>query len=137
MFDGFPGEACLLERPVSPRARRGEAAYIAGALAEDQVSAHYQNRGYDLLARRWRGQAGEIDLVFGHGDMVIFVEVKKSVTLARAAERLSRRQMDRICLAACEYCDALPTGMLTEMRFDAALVDQIGGIEIIENAFGA
>ncbi len=137
MFDGLTGEVGFLDRPVSPRARRGEAAYFSGVLAEDQVADHYAGRGYRVLARRWRGQAGEIDLVLGHGVTVVFVEVKKAITLARAAERLSRRQMDRICLAASEYCGTIASGMLTEMRFDAALVDEIGGIEIVENAFGA
>ena len=74
-------------------------------------------------------------MILRKGDQYIFVEVKASKDFARAAERLSRRQMDRICLAACEYCGTLPTGQLTDMRLDAALVDQFGRIEIIENAF--
>ncbi|MDO5659087.1 MAG: YraN family protein [Paracoccus sp. (in: a-proteobacteria)] len=105
-------------------------------MAEDVAERHYRANGYELLERRWRGKGGEIDLIFRLGDAIIFVEVKASGDFLRAAERITRRQMDRICLAACEYCDDQPNGSLTEMRFDAALVDAKGCIDVIENAFG-
>ncbi|MDO5529346.1 MAG: YraN family protein [Paracoccus sp. (in: a-proteobacteria)] len=105
-------------------------------MAEDGVARHYSDRGYALLAKRWRGKAGEIDLICRKGDCYVFVEVKSSSCLDRAAERITRRQMDRICLAACEFCGDLPSQLLTEMRFDAALVDQVGRVKVIENAFG-
>ena len=44
--------------------------------------------------------------------------------------------MDRICQAALLYTDRLPSGAWTELRFDAALVDRAGRVEIVENAFG-
>ena len=56
--------------------------------------------------------------------------------VAIAAGRISRRQMDRICQAALLFTDRLPAGSLTELRFDAALVDAAGRVEIVENAFG-
>lgn len=118
------------------RARRGAVAAMSGLLAEERVAAHYKAQGYEVLARRWRGKAGEIDLVCQRGDGVIFVEVKSASTHAQAAERLLRRQMDRICLAACEFCGNRPAGSLSEMRFDAALVDAPGRVRVIENAFG-
>lgn len=116
----------------SARSRKGALAYRSGQAAEDQVVRRYQMAGCDILARRWRGAAGEIDLIVRDGDTIVFVEVKKAATLTEAAERLGRRQMDRICLAACEYC-----GLSCEMRFDAALVDNLGRVELLENAFGA
>ena len=54
-----------------------------------------------------------------------------------AASRLSRRQMDRICTAALLYACRLPDGAMTDIRFDAALVDAQGALGIVENAFGA
>ncbi|MDO5619937.1 MAG: YraN family protein [Paracoccus sp. (in: a-proteobacteria)] len=122
--------------PAATRSRRGALACLSGAMAEDSVAARYQAAGADLLARRWRGRAGEIDLIVQQDDCVIFVEVKKSRTHELAALRLDRRQMDRICGAALEYCGTLPLGSLTEMRFDVALVDETGRIDVIENAFG-
>lgn len=118
------------------RVARGISAQAAGVTAEMQVAQLYVDRGCELMAQRWRGLSGEIDLVLRDGAGIIFVEVKKSTTIEMAAERLGRRQMDRICGAALEYCDTLATGSLTEMRFDAALVDDAGRIEVLQNAFG-
>ena len=113
----------------------GIISYHAGLAAEDIVAADYARRRHGLAARRWRGQAGEIDLILRDGDTVVFVEVKKSRTSARAATRLSRRQMDRICAAASEFLAGEPRGQLTDVRFDLAMVDGAGRPSIIENAF--
>jgi putative endonuclease len=43
--------------------------------------------------------------------------------------------MQRIHAAAAEFIGAQPYGQLTELRFDLALVDRGGRIEIRENAF--
>ncbi|MDO5621037.1 MAG: YraN family protein [Paracoccus sp. (in: a-proteobacteria)] len=120
----------------SLRSQRGALAYASGMMAEHSVAEHYQIGGAQVLAERWRGRGGEIDLIVQDGEETVFVEVKKAATTDLAAWRLNRRQMDRICMAACEYCDSLPTGMLTPMRFDVALVDDFGRIEMIPNAFG-
>lgn len=109
--------------------------YHAGCAAEDIVGRDYVQRGHALVAQRWRGAAGEIDLIMRDGDDVIFVEVKKSKSFARAATRLQRRQMDRICAAAGEFLAGEPRGQLTEMRFDLALVNGTGAVKVIENAF--
>jgi len=88
-----------------------------------------------ILQQRYRGRAGEIDLVVRDADESVFVEVKKSKTHAQAAQRLSRRQMDRICRTALKYVGSEPMGLLTPMRFELAFVDQYGAIDVIENAF--
>ena len=118
------------------RRSRGQTAYQAGRLAEMAATDRYLAAGYVLVAQRWRGKAGEIDVIMSKDDLFVFVEVKSSRDFARAAERICRRQIDRICMAACEFCGTLPTGQMTEMRMDAALVDQYGRVEIIEAAFG-
>ena len=124
-------------REIQPdRQIRGALACRSGALAEDQVARHYDALGYVLCERRFRSARGEIDLIFRHGDCTIFVEVKKSRSFEAAALRLDRRQMDRICATACDYCADLPDGLLSEMRFDLAMVDAQGRIEVFENAFG-
>ena len=66
----------------------GSVSYYAGLSAEDQVSRRYARDGHTILSRRWRGKAGEIDLVAEKDGTVIFIEVKKSSSHARAAERL-------------------------------------------------
>lgn len=138
-FDRVSVTPVILPRPdpvvATPRQVRGKTAYHAGLMAEASVADHYQRAGYELVQMRWRGKAGEIDMILRKDAQYVFVEVKASKDFSRAAERLTRRQMNRICMAACEFCGTLPSGQLTDMRLDAALVDQFGRIEIIENAF--
>ncbi|QBX99622.1 hypothetical protein E2K80_01865 [Rhodophyticola sp. CCM32] len=110
---------------------------LAGKAAEEQVAAQYVRSGHVILSRRWRGRAGEIDLVTTKDGETIFVEVKKSRSFARAAERLSRRQMRRIYSSASDYLGHLPRGQNSDARFDVALVNDLGAIEIIENALCA
>ncbi|ULB08781.1 YraN family protein [Cereibacter azotoformans] len=115
----------------------GEVSHRAGFVAEEAVARIYERADRPVTARRWRGAAGEIDLIARDGAEVIFIEVKKSKSHAAAAARLSRRQMERIYGAASEFLAGEPLGQLTASRFDVALVDGMGRIEIIENAFAA
>lgn len=115
----------------------GKVSYLAGKAAEDQVAMLYERSGRAIAARRWRGACGEIDLIVRDGAEVIFVEVKKSRTHARAAEHLTERQMARIFGAAAEFLGGEPRGQETDVRFDVALVDQFGRIEVRENVFAA
>lgn len=123
--------------PVASRQRRGLKSYLAGEAAETAVAKLYEQNGAQLLARRWRGQAGEIDIVLRQGADLIFVEVKSARCLDRALHALQPRQIERICLSALEFADDQPGGTLSNMRFDLAAVDGAGQIHIVENAFGA
>ncbi len=116
---------------------RGQMADAAGRSAESQVRKQYEDSGADFLAERWRGAGGEIDLIFRKDNVVIFAEVKKSKSHASASAALGARQQARIFAAAEEFAGTLPTGSLTEMRFDVALVDQHGVISVIEGALAA
>lgn len=122
-FDLAPSEYAL----------RGRQNYLSGLSAEDSVALHYTASGAEILARRWRGRSGEVDLVLSEGDEIVFVEVKKSQSLASAAERLNERQIARVMSSAEEFVASLPVGSLTPIRIDAALVDGAGAVEIIPN----
>lgn len=115
----------------------GARSYHAGLAAEDQVAQLYDRSGRAVCARRWRGSAGEIDLIARDGAELIFIEVKQSKTHAMAAEHLTLRQMARIYNAASEFLAGEPGGQMTEVRFDVALVDAVGRIEVLENAYAA
>lgn len=119
------------------RLSRGKTSYHAGLAAEDQVSQMYDRSGRPIIARRWRGSLGEIDLIARDGDTVVFIEVKKSNCHATAAEHLTYNQMQRIMATASEFVGGEPNGQSTDIRFDVALVDAHGIIEIIENALTA
>ncbi|MFA5580990.1 MAG: YraN family protein [Paracoccaceae bacterium] len=117
------------------RQMRGQNAHLAGLCAEQCVADDYARRGYALRERRWRGPGGEIDLVLDDGEGLVFVEVKKSKSFARAVERITARQIARISASATAYLADMPRGLLTDIRFDVALVDGTGALEIMENAF--
>lgn len=130
-----------LFRPVpSARVHRGKRNHLAGLAAEDAVARDYAARGWRILARRWRCQGGEIDLIAGKGDDLAIVEVKCGATHDIAAGHLTESQMRRLGAAAEEYlfgthldgrCSCTPV----DMRFDLALVDGQGRIDIAEAAF--
>lgn len=119
------------------RSERGRTGYHAGLEAERSVARDYLHRGYKFAAHRFRGKAGEIDLIMRSGDEVIFIEVKQSRSHSRAAERLAPNQVARLFGAAREFVANEPSGQDTNMRMDVALVDGIGRVEIIENALAA
>jgi putative endonuclease len=121
--------------PSSPRPERGARAWQQGHHAEIAVQRHYLALGLTLLARRWRGDWGEIDLIFADGAAVVFVEVKSAPTLSAAALRLSARQRDRIFAAAEEFCDGQPRRSLTDRRFELAMVDRTGRIAVRSDVF--
>ncbi|WP_204113567.1 YraN family protein [Shimia biformata] len=132
----------LLETPpakpaVRPQTLVGQRAYLAGVAAENSVELSYCRRGMSVAARRWRNRGGEIDLIFRDGNTVVFVEVKQARTFAYAAERVTPRQKKRLLAGASAFLATEPAGELTPCRFDVALVDASGRIEVLENALAA
>lgn len=75
-----------------------------GLRGEAQAEAYLCQRGMIVLARRYRAQDGEIDLVMQDGEMIVFVEVKARPT-ARAGMGLmavtpaKQRRMTHAALA--------------------------------------
>lgn len=114
----------------------GAVSYHSGLAAEHQVAESYRRSGRPIIASRWRGTAGEIDLIAREGAGLVFIEVKRAETFERAAESLSPRQAARIFAAASEFLAGALAGQDSEVRFDVALVDAAGAIRIVENAIG-
>jgi putative endonuclease len=117
------------------RSSRGRANYHAGHAAEASVARVYEARGIPICARNWRGRGGEIDLIGRSGEELIFVEVKYSRTHDLAASHVSPAQVARIFATVDEFLAGEPKGLLTDVRIDLALVDGLGRVEVIENAF--
>lgn len=114
----------------------GATGYHSGLAAEDRIAMDYERRGFPIARRRWRGSGGEIDLIAQDGDGLVFIEVKQSRSFDRALSRLTARQMARIQTSAEEFLGTQPKGSLTEVRFDVAVVNQYGDLQILENAIG-
>ena len=118
------------------RQYRGARAHLAGEAAEEIVARHYENRGYTVAERRWRGPGGEIDLILRRGALLVFAEVKTGPSYAAALARITPRQMRRVQASAALFLDQQPEGALSEARIDVVLVFGTGEVEILENAYG-
>jgi putative endonuclease len=110
---------------------------VAGQAGEASVERAYIQRRGRLLAQRWCGMSGEVDLVIEEAGAVVFVEVKTSKTHDLALQKLRPAQQRRIMSTALEYLAATGRDMDTDMRFDLATVDAMGDVQILENALAA
>lgn len=112
---------------------KGTSAFFRGLAAEGSVTRIYQARGYQLEQQRWRTSRCEIDLIFRQNNLIVFVEVKASAKASFVAERYSNAQMMRQVEAAQEYLGKDEAYALLDVRFDLALVDRVGAVDILEN----
>lgn len=78
---------------------------ILGADGEATACTALADRGYRILARRYRTRAGEIDVVARHGDVVVFVEVKtrRGRDFGDPAAAVTREKQRRLALMATDY----------------------------------
>ena len=107
---------------------RGITAHLAlGAGGERVAERRYRRDGYRVLARNWRCSSGELDLIVGRGDMVVFSEVKtrSSTSFGWPAEAVDRRRQVRL-----RSMGTRPT----EVHFDVVSVLP-GRVERLEGAF--
>lgn len=104
-----------------PRPER-VAAFRTGLSAESRAAAFLLAKGYRILARRFRTPVGEIDIVCGRRNTLVFAEVKARNTLDDAAEAVTGRNRQRIVAAAEYWLSQHPDDVTREMRFDVVLV---------------
>ena len=115
--------------------KNSQLSYHKGVAAENIAQKHYVDQGHTFRETRMKTTSGEIDLIMEKGNEWVFVEVKHSKTFARAAQRITTRQTDRIHNAARDHLARMGLWGLVDCRFDAALVDEHGRVKVIENAF--
>lgn len=114
---------------------RGGRAQVAGVQAEASAAAALQAEGWQVLARRARTPAGELDLVAEREGLLAFVEVKARPSLAEAAHALGPRQRARLLAAAECWLADNPGHGTAGMRFDVMLVAVDGTVHRIADAF--
>ncbi|MGF1620609.1 MAG: YraN family protein [Rhodomicrobiaceae bacterium] len=114
---------------------RKQAAYEKGRKAEDQAASMLARKGYEILSRRFRSPAGEIDFVASNGKHVAFVEVKARRSLSDAAWAVTPRQQRRIADAAGYWLQNFPEYQNRDMSFDAVLIASANRSEYIPDAF--
>jgi putative endonuclease len=105
-----------------------------GRWGELRVARHYQDAGYELLSHHWQIKGGELDLVLGRGNEIVFCEVKtrSSQRFGSGWEAVGYRQQGTLRRTAMARLAA--HGRRGSLRFDVAVVSQ-NGIEVCEGAF--
>jgi putative endonuclease len=96
-----------------------------GAAGEAIAADFLRSRGLVLLARNYRCRLGEIDLIAGDGDTLVFVEVRlrTSSAFGGAAASVGGAKRARMTRAARHYLATL--GREPACRFDALLLDAL------------
>jgi putative endonuclease len=113
-----------------------------GKLGEDLACAALAQRGYAILARRYRTRLGEIDIVARDGATLVFIEVKARAgdEFGGAAAAVTAWKQRRIALMAVDYV-ARHRLENRPCRFDVVTVDVVEGkpprVEIFTHAFDA
>ncbi len=69
-----------------------------GRYGEDVAARFLVDAGYQLLARNWRCELGEVDIVALDGDTLVVCEVKtrRSATFGSPAEAVDARKLARL-----------------------------------------
>ena len=108
-----------------------------GAQGEDAAAGWYRSRGYEVLARNWRCQEGELDLVLSRPGELVFCEVKTraSTRFGTPAEAVTPTKQRRLRRLATRYLAEAPAPRgPRRLRFDVACV-LAGQVTVIEAAF--
>ena len=107
-----------------------------GAWGEAQTARWYEARGYTVVARNWRVQGGELDLVVVRPGLVVFCEVKSRSgdAFGGPAEAVTPTKQARLRRLAARWL-AADGRSWPVVRFDVACVVRGRVIEVIEQAF--
>jgi putative endonuclease len=119
------------ERDAHARRR----AHFWGLQAETLAALWLQAQLYRVIARNYRIQGGEIDIIARRGRTIVFVEVKARADLEAAAHALTRRKEKRVARAANRWIAAHPWAAGCSWRADAVLIAPRRLPRHIENAF--
>ena len=108
------------DRPLSKQKQ------LIGQWGEQCVAVHYQHEGYVSIARHWRHQRAEIDLIVHQPgqQLLVLIEVKV-VGHHRDHPAAKSRQFRRIAKAGTAYLNM--HGLNWEIRIDLALVQNSKG----------
>jgi putative endonuclease len=112
-----------------------------GKLGENLACAALKERGYAIIARRYRTRLGEIDIVARDGDTTVFVEVKLRTGdgFGGGAVAVTAMKQRKVTLMAMDY---LARHRLDDRpcRFDVVAIDAQATpprLEVYTNAFDA
>ena len=95
-----------------------------GNWAEDLALAFLLRQGLQQIARNYRCQHGEIDLILGDGDTLVFAEVRFRATgaLVSASESVTHAKQRRLLASAEHFLQQRSESEQRECRFDVLAV---------------
>ena len=122
-------------------AGKGEPEHLRrGKLGERAAEAHLRGLGLKFLARNFRSDRGEMDLVFQDGDCLAFVEVKtrSAESWRRPAAAVNARKRRLLSQTALDYLQLIKNPPV-KIRFDVVEVllngDAVTEIRHLPNTF--
>ncbi|GAB3559721.1 YraN family protein [Spirosoma fluminis] len=109
-----------------------------GRQGEDHAVRYLQDNGYEIVARNYRHQHAEIDLIARKGKLLVFVEVKTRTNLSfgNPEEFVSYTKAKLVMRAAEHYVFA--NNWLFDLRFDIIAITMRHNefrVKHIEDAF--
>ena len=113
-----------------------------GRVGEDLAASALLERGYAILATRYRTERGEIDIVALDGTTLVFVEVRAraDAECGLAAESVTDAKRRKVSRMAAEYL-AVNHISGQACRFDVVAIDDALGsgpkVTLFANAFDA
>ena len=109
-----------------------------GDIGEEIAAKYLLSHGYRIIERNYHSRYGEIDIVAGFGEYIVFVEVKyrKSNLYGEPSSAVDYKKQEKIKKTALKYIQDNEAGD-KDIRFDIIEITGIGEVSInhIENAF--
>jgi putative endonuclease len=109
-----------------------------GKKGEEEAGKFFCDAGYHVLAKNYRKPRGEIDLIVGKDDELVFAEVKcwASYTEEALEHGIPRRKMKRIVETSKYYLAEHPEFDGFSIRYDVLFVPGTGRkVHHIQDAF--
>ncbi len=110
-----------------------------GRRGEELAAGELARQGYEIVARNWRCQAGEVDIVARHGEVWAFVEVRtrRGTACGTPEESLTPAKQARMVTVAEHYLAEHDLGEVA-WRLDLVAVEldragRLVRLEVLEN----
>lgn len=113
-----------------------------GESGENLACEKLSSSGYEVIARRYRTPAGEIDIIARDDETLVFVEVrrKSGAHYGAAAESVTRDKQRRVIRMAVDYLARENLYDKCPVRFDVVAIDDLPegpAITLVKSAFTA
>lgn len=115
-------------------ARDRRAAETRGREGEARAALYLRAKGWQIVDRRVRTPAGEVDLVARRGSLIAFIEVKTRATTAELDFAIDEPRLARVAAAA-EILAPRYAGPGDDIRIDVILIAPRAWPRHIENAW--